>query len=394
MQKKHKTWILQLFLLVLTFFTTTLAGAEWIFGRTLLLPGLGEWFTWEHFQRGLHFSIPFLGILTVHEFGHYIAARLYKVKVSLPYYLPFFLGFANSIGTFGAFIKIKSRLVSSKQIFDIGIAGPLAGFVAAMILLWYGFTNLPPMEYIFEIHPEYAQYGEDYEKYVYDREHLTRDIDYEGEIPLISVGSNLIFEFFTRFVAPDPSLVPNRFELMHYPYLFAGYLALLFTALNLLPIGQLDGGHILYGLIGGRRHYLYAPWLFFAFVVFAGLGIFQNNPFGNAFEDTGSFVTFSVIYLPFLYLLFSRLHAPTQVKFMNAFIVFLLQLVVELLIHDVNVSSGWFVFAFVVGRFLGVYHPPALIEQPLSPKRKILGWFALIVFILCFTPRMFIIEMV
>src|SRR5690606_12811327 len=115
--------------------------------------------------KGLYFSGPFLGILTVHEFGHYIAAQLHRVKVTLPYYIPLWFGFIAmpSIGTGGACIRIKEFVTSRNKYFDIGIAGPLAGFVVALGVLFYGFTHLPPPEHIFTIHPEYEQFGENYD---------------------------------------------------------------------------------------------------------------------------------------------------------------------------------------------------------------------------------------
>ncbi|MFN6943411.1 MAG: site-2 protease family protein [Cytophagaceae bacterium] len=399
MRKKTKTRLIQISLFLITLFTTTLAGAEWTLGKGFFMEGF-RWPSWlgtEELKRGLVYSISFLGILTIHEFGHYITARIYKVKVSLPFYLPFFLGFTNSLGTFGAFIKIKSRLYSTKQIFDIGIAGPLAGFFAALILLWYGFTHLPPQEYIYTIHPEYAEFGENYADTVYTKGYIVGEFKESTgkeleEVVMYSLGSNLVFKFFEHFVVEDPALIPNHYEMMHYPILFAGYLALLFTAFNLLPVGQLDGGHILFGLFGSRRHYLISPIIFGVFVLFAGVGIFKNNPFGNIFDDMGSFAYFSVVYIFFLYMIFSRLQTSVANKVMIAVIIFSLQFLIEYLLPDLVISSGWLFFSFVVGRFLGVYHPPALIEKPLSLPRKILGWFSLIVFILCFTPRLFVIE--
>src|SRR5438552_2704608 len=110
MRKKHKRYLLQAALFIATIFTTTYAGMEWM--------GLSQELSWETFAKGFLFSVPFLGILTVHEFGHYITARLYKVKVTLPYYIPFLLPGA-SIGTMGAFIRIKSVLKTKREIFDI-----------------------------------------------------------------------------------------------------------------------------------------------------------------------------------------------------------------------------------------------------------------------------------
>ena len=123
--------------------------------------------------------------------------------------MPFWFGFllVPSIGTMGAFIRIKEAVSSRVKFFDIGIAGPLAGFVAALGVLSYGFTHLPPPEYIFEIHPEYAEYGLDYADHVYQDETLS-----------FKVGNNLLFAFFEKYVATDPASVPNHDELVHYPW--------------------------------------------------------------------------------------------------------------------------------------------------------------------------------
>src|SRR5690606_30910348 len=154
----------------------------------------------SHFYEGFAFSLPFLAVLTIHEFGHYFMAKYHQIKVSLPYYIPLWFGISPGIGTMGAFIRIKSAVQSRKQFFDIGIAGPLAGFVAALILLWYGFTYLPPIDYVFGIHPEYARFGHSYGQFVYENP--------EGNVAL---GDNLLFWFFKIYVAV-PDLVPHNFE--------------------------------------------------------------------------------------------------------------------------------------------------------------------------------------
>ena len=165
MNSDQKRVLLQLGLFIITFITTTLAGAEWTYGRSIFAPN----YSWSDFISGLEFSIPFLLILTVHEFGHYFVARYHKIKVSLPYYLPM-PPLPFSIGTMGALIRLREKVYSKKQNFDIGLAGPLAGFVTALVILFYGFTHLPEPEYIFQIHPEYEQYGLSYADYVYENQ--------------------------------------------------------------------------------------------------------------------------------------------------------------------------------------------------------------------------------
>jgi membrane-associated protease RseP (regulator of RpoE activity) len=365
--KETRRVIFQIMLFIATFITTTIAGAEWAYGKSVYID-----FTWADFFSGMHFSIPFLLILTVHEFGHYFTAMYHKVKSSLPYYIPI-PPFPLSIGTMGAVIRLRSRIHSTKQNFDIGIAGPLAGFVIAILVLVYGFTNLPPAEYIFQIHPEYEQFGLTYADHVYGPK--------EGVIDVV-IGKNLLFLFFEKFVA-DPARMPNPHELMHYPYLFAGFLALVFTSLNLLPIGQLDGGHVLYGLVGFKIHRVVASVFFILFMFYAGLG----SEYIHASRPLGELQWSIPLYVLFLYFCFTGLKLPVRDTVMYALLVFAIQFSASVLYPNVHGYSGWLLFGFVLGRFLGILHPPTEIEEPLDNKRKILGWIAIAIFIVSFTPN-------
>lgn len=367
MTKEQRTILIQIFLFVATFITTTIAGAEWTYGKSVYVE-----FTWSDFVSGMSFSIPFLLILTVHEFGHYFTALHHKVKSSLPYYIPF-PPFPLSIGTMGALIRLRSKIHSTKQNFDIGIAGPLAGFVMALIILWYGFATLPPAEYIFQVHPEYEQYGLNYADHVYQSK--------EGIID-VTIGKNLLFLFFEKFVA-DPSRMPNVHEIMHYPYLFAGFLALVFTSLNLLPIGQLDGGHVLYGLVGYKTHRIVASVFFVAFMFYAGLGLEYIDPSLPLSDLQWSIPLYGV----FLYFCFKGLGLPIRDTIMYTLVVFTIQFVLTVLYPTLQGYSGWLLFGFIIGRFLGIQHPRTEIEEPLDDTRSILGWIAIVIFILCFTPN-------
>lgn len=382
MNPRTRTYLLHGGLFLITLITTTMAGAEWMFGR-LFIPIEGmKTLGWSEFLDGFNFSIPFLAILTVHEFGHYFTAKANHVRVTLPYYIPLWIGIGQSIGTLGAFIRIQDYINSRQKYFDIGIAGPLAGFALALIVLWYGFTHLPPPEFIFTIHPEYQKWGLDYGRYAY--QNLP-----EGVSPL-RLGDNLLFNFFKDHVA-DPARIPHPYEMIHYPYLMAGYLALFFTSINLIPIGQLDGGHILYALIGRKRSQWVSPVLFTAFAFYAGLGMFKPSDFAvptdEAFySELGNFG----LYIGFLYLAFSRISENRMTSLIVTLSVVATQLVVVWVRPDIEGYSGFLAFAFVLGRFLGIYHPETELEEPLNIKRQLLGWLALIVFILCFSPRPFI----
>ncbi len=370
--------LLHLILFIVTLVSTTLAGAEWMFGRTFLFSdnplGLKE------FWQGLHYSIPFLATLTFHEFGHYFLAKYHKVKVTLPYYLPIWFSGLMSIGTLGAFIKLKQAPKSRLQYFDIGVAGPLAGFVVAVVVLWYGFTHLPPVEHIYTIHPEYKAWGENYAQNAYK--------ELAGQV---YISDNLLFYFFKNYVA-EPSLVPNSFEIMHYPYLLAGYLALFFTSLNLLPIGQLDGGHIIYAMFGNKVHRVLSPIFLVMFVFYAGLGIFKLSDFEvkHISELFGKIWPMG-FYILFLKFCFSKLFPDTYYDWILALAVICIQLICSSIFPNFIGYSGFLIFGFILGRVLGAYHPIVEENAPLDTKRMIIGWISLLVFILCFSPKPIII---
>jgi membrane-associated protease RseP (regulator of RpoE activity) len=388
---KYKTEVIQAILFVITLITTTLAGAEAINGKFFLfLEEPNSLHFPNDFWQGLYFSVPFLTILTCHEFGHYFTARYYKIKTSLPYFIPLWASALTSlsIGTMGAVIRMTGRTRSRKEFFDIGIAGPLAGFVVSLGVLFYGFTHLPPIDYIFKIHPEYQQYGANYATEV-----LRIPKFLNGQIVL---GDNLLFKFFKTYIA-DPNLLPPNFELMHYPFLWAGYISLFFTALNLFPIGQLDGGHILYGLIGKKKFNIISPAIFIAFALFAGYGLFSIHEIqmigkGGMFETDQDFFTYLLIYIFFLRICFSRISPENRTM---AWIISLSVVVAQFLlsyipqIANLHGFSGFLPFLLLLGRFLGIYHPEVEIDEPLDFKRKILGWISLIIFIICFTPYPF-----
>jgi len=405
---KIKGYLVHAGLFILTLITTTLAGAEWSFQRMLFYTDPAM--SWEDFLGGFSFSFPFLLALTVHEFGHYFTAKYYQVRVTLPYYIPVWFGFIGmpSIGTMGAFIRIKDAITSRKIFFDIGIAGPLAGFVVAIGVLFYGFTHLPAPDEIFDIHPEYLAFGEDYQDYVYsadtiiykedlqflDQETLSQledSIVFDSSRPQIKLGNNLLFIFFTNYVADDPEMVPNPYEIYHFPWLLAGYLILLFTAINLIPVGQLDGGHVLYGLIGYKKHRTASAVIFIAFVFYTGLGLVNPHLFNEQVTwGIPNFIIEIGFYLFFLYYTFYSLSPDKKTRWIVSLSVLASQLLLLYFFPTLKGSSGWLLFAFLIGRFLGVYHPPALFDQPLDLKRQVLGWIALIIFVISFSPSIFV----
>ncbi len=385
MNSSLRTYLIHSGLFLLTLITTTLSGAEWMYGGIFLpIEGVHP-LGWPEFWQGLNFSLPFLLVLTVHEFGHYFVAKANYVRVTLPFYIPiWFGGLSQGIGTMGAFIRIKDVIRSRTKFFDIGIAGPLAGFVVALGLLWYGFTHLPPADYIFTIHPEYKKWGLRYGEFAY--------LNQPPGGMTISFGDNLLFWFFKTYVA-DPARLPHPFEMIHYPYLLAGFLSLFFTALNLLPIGQLDGGHVLYGLIGKRWFGRVAPVLYGAFLFYAGLGMYRPEEFAIANDELFGQKLFGLLlYVGFLYICLFRITENRLTTLLLALSITVGQLVVVWWQPGWDGYSGFLVFAFILGRFLGVAHPDTEFDEPLTTSRQVLGWIALLVFILCASPKPFIMS--
>src|SRR6266571_4769441 len=144
--RNWKTYSLHILLFITTFFTTTLAGVQWLNKDPREL---------ANFWTGLPYSISLMTILSAHEFGHFFAAKYHRVKTTLPYFIPIPPFLFNPFGTMGAVIRIRSGITSKVSLFDIGIAGPLAGLIPTMAILVYGLLNLPTKEYLYSIHPEY-----------------------------------------------------------------------------------------------------------------------------------------------------------------------------------------------------------------------------------------------
>ncbi|MDQ6653709.1 MAG: site-2 protease family protein [Acidobacteriota bacterium] len=261
-----REWILHSALFLLTFITTTFAGiviaspeinvpppaASGLLGYVLYIP--------EYYLRivssllsfavlnprvltaGLIFSAALLLILTAHEMGHYLTCRYYGVSATLPFFIPappLFLA-----GTFGAFIKMKSPIPSRRALFDIGLAGPLAGFVTLLPIAWAGMLTLraaPP----------------------------------QGSGDAIIFNDPLLFHMIAKVTGANlADALPN-------PFYMAAWIGLLVTSLNLMPVGQLDGGHGTFALFGPRAHKLIGRVAFITMALIAVLGfIWHRSPSG------------------------------------------------------------------------------------------------------------------
>ncbi len=209
-------------LFVLTAITTTLVGGFYHLGfvADFVSANAATEHPWPTFLlNGLWYSATVLAILGCHEMGHYLACRRYRVEASVPYFLPFFIPLPlPQFGTLGAFIRIRSRIPSKAALFDIGIAGPVAGFVVAVPALFIGLaaSRVVPM-------PE----------------------DFTG----LQFGEPLLYRLASRLVVGD---IPIGYSVNLHPIGWAAWFGMLATALNLFPVSQLDGGHIAYAVMGRR----------------------------------------------------------------------------------------------------------------------------------------------
>ncbi len=199
---RTRPWI-NLALFLATVATTVWAGA--------LYGGEGRLNLWQ----GIAFAAALLLILGVHEMGHYIAARLHRSEVTLPYFIPV-PPVIGMLGTFGAFIQIRSPIRNRKALFDIGVAGPLAGLAVALPILIYGLRTSPV-------------------------------VPLQGVVAL--EGNSLLYWGLKMWIFGRP-LPGDGYDVQLNVLAWAGWIGLLVTAFNLLPLGQLDGGHIMYAMLG------------------------------------------------------------------------------------------------------------------------------------------------
>jgi len=319
MRPTARTWAKHALFFLITFATVTIAGTLQPFGIIPIFPDADPQ-TWNElyqfifslparyvglifdtvyqictnfavFKYGVSFSGSLLFILLCHEFGHYIFCRIYGVDATLPYFIPTppMLGPA---GTFGAFIKIISPMPSRRAVFDIGVAGPIAGFVALIPVALIGFFTF-------------------------------QQAAPAAEIPggTLIFSDPLLFKFLAWIFRIDLQIpmFPN-------PFYFAAWIGLLVTALNLIPAGQLDGGHAIFAVFNKKFHYWAGR---IAFVVVVAVSI------------SGWF-------------LYS--------------------------------SPSGFLFAILLGIMMRVRHPEPLDSTPLDTKRKLIAVLTLLIFLLCATP--------
>lgn len=319
MRPTARTYIKHFLFLLITFCTVTVAGVLYPFG---ILPVFNDvpadattfefirdlpfyyfkmiygavyllFTNTEILQYGLSFSLSLLFILISHELGHYVACRIYGVDATLPFFIPTppLLGPA---GTFGAFIKILSPLPSRRATFDIGVAGPIAGFIA---LIPVAITAFLTFQQVGTAVPEKIPEG------------------------TIVFSDPLFFHFLAAAFG-----INLQIPMLANPFYGAAWIGLLVTALNLIPSGQLDGGHAIFAIFGERFHYWTGRIAFVVMVVLSILGLyFFNSPSG-------------------------------------------------------------ILFAVLLGFMMKIRHPAPLDNTPLDFKRIIVAILTLLIFVLCFAP--------
>lgn len=261
------------------------------------------------------FSLALLFILGSHEMGHYYYGKKYGVDITPPYFIPA-PPFISPIGTFGAFIKIKSPISTKKALFDIGVAGPIAGILATIPVLIIGIR----MSEVVDIAAQQSEGG-------------------------LFLGTPVIFSFMTTLVYGH---IPEGYDLFVHPVAFAGWVGLFVTALNLIPSGQLDGGHVVYSLFSKKIH-KYVSVSMIIILLIAGFGTAPILALADRYLGSGAAWMMSSI-------------------------------------PSFEGWPGWILWAALL-TMMGTRHPPTIYEEEgLDNKRKILAVISLLIFIGCFIP--------
>jgi len=270
--KPGRVWI-NILLFVLTLFSVLFAGAMYSYSGPVPTDSLGQtWTLLTHLWVGWPFALSLLSILLAHEFGHYFAGRRRGAAVSLPYFIPFPL---SLLGTMGAFIQLKQLPKNKRALFDLAIAGPLAGLAVAIPVLLYGLSR-STLSTITGVPGSFVE-GNSLlyllAKFVVFGKLLPAVPDLSG-LPLLF---HWISYFFTGLPLPVGSL-----DVMIDPVAWAAWAGLLVTFLNLIPAGQLDGGHVIYAVFGKRVNrilpvilaatvllgFFWSGWWLWAFLIF------------------------------------------------------------------------------------------------------------------------------
>lgn len=298
----HRRWWLHLLLFFATCATTFYAG---LYSGSEALS----------FSDGFIYMSAIMSILLVHELGHFTAAKIHGVDASLPYFIPMPL---PPIGTFGAVITMSSPPDTKASLMDIGAAGPIAGVLVAIPVCFIGLA--------------------------------LSDVQPLSQLPkgAIMEGNSLLYMLLKHLAHPE--MGPGDDVFLH-PLAWAGWIGLLVTSLNMLPAGQLDGGHVVYALLGKKAHHRIAWMVRRAVLTLGILGVLCQ-----------------------LVLAYKPAFAWTQGVGLDG------------LVLRFSGMLGWLIWALLL-RFVGGEHPSVDDEQtPLGPWRRAVGWTALVIMILTFMP--------
>lgn len=201
---------LHIILFISTFLTTLTAGA--------LQKGVNIFREPDRIIEGLPFAGTLMAILLCHELAHYIASKKHHTNATLPYFIPA----PSIIGTFGAFIKMKSPIITRRALIDIGASGPISGFIVSVAACIVGLS-------------------------------MSEVVSLQQTDGALRLGDSILFSFLSKVVI---GVSPDNNDIFLHPVAFAGWIGLFVTSLNLIPIGQLDGGHIAFAILGERHRYL------------------------------------------------------------------------------------------------------------------------------------------
>lgn len=310
--RERRSWLIAAVLFTLTFLSVFATGANYELTST----GSGSERSLAQLLRilptGASFAIPLLTILVVHEFGHYLAAKIHRVPVSPPYFLPVW---GSPFGTLGAIISMRHRIRSRNALLDIGAAGPLAGLIVALPVLAYGIATSKVISLSGAPTEQPAYY--------------------------VQEGQNLVYLALKALLVD----LPPGADIQLNSVAFAGWVGMFVTAVNLIPIGQLDGGHVAYALFGTRQDRI-AYWLHRALllpVAYNAIRYVFPPLLREDWEALGTGIGNSIFYVVWLGLL------------------------------------------ALMRRLSGTNHPPTD-PSTLSPKRKIVAWLCLALFALLFMP--------
>lgn len=331
-EKKNSSLIVHIILFVLTCASTMMAGSAWA-GKNPI--EITNWiFGWTYA------SLLMLFLLT-HEFGHYFAAKYHGVDASLPYFIPLPIPFVSIFGTLGAYIKTRAPIPNRKALFDIGASGPLAGFVICFAIFVYGLMNLPTIDFLYSIHPDYKELGIMYPDWG------------------MYFGDMLLYKGLTSLLVAPDTYIPPLNEIYHYPFLCVGWFGMFVTSLNLLPLGQLDGGHIAYAMFGNKQKVI-AKIAWYG-MIFLGFGSFLGWFYEQIVVESPNqiYTILQDIFLPTL--LWIKVHADWVY----------------------SGWSGWLFWAFFTRFFIRLEHPPVQGDD-IGIMRHVLGWIAFIIFITTF----------